>query len=595
MNSVTIGARGSPLALKQANMVASALGQAYPGLGVRIKTITTTGDRILDVPLSKIGDKGLFVKELEAALLDGEIDLAVHSAKDLPSQLPEGLTLSAFLPRGDARDTLVLPAPSNPSGQQGFDALPPGARVGTSSLRRICQLRAARPDLHIEDIRGNVDTRLRKLASGQFDALVLAAAGLERLGLIERVPDGRAITMTLNDGAVELIAAPLPVEAMLPAGAQGTLALECRAGDTRMNDLLSALDDAETRIATLAERSFLRSLEGGCQAPIAAYARVQAGRVHLTGLVGSLDGTIIVKRDATGATQSAELLGRRLAEQVLIEGGRAILAGLRNKAPSRPLEGVGVIITRAESRATGLASKLSDLGATPILYPVIAYAPPEDAHAFDAAMQRLMRGDYDWLALTSATGVEAIHEWLNTHGAQRLPGVRVAAVGAATAQACADLLQQRVAVAPDAFNATALAGAMGVRRDERILLLNADIAQPTLQDELARAGAQVERVIVYRTTPATALANADVDLSAMLTAKAAQAVLFTSGSTVRHFVERLDPQTLPLARNLFAVCIGPSTAGAAREAGFTRVETAAIASEDGLIEALVQAFKRHTP
>jgi hydroxymethylbilane synthase len=590
---ITVGTRGSALALTQANMAASALRQAHPGLEVRIKTITTIGDRILDVPLSKIGDKGLFVKELEAALLDSEIDLAVHSAKDLPSQLPDGLTLAAFLPRGDARDALVLRASSTSSGRYPLDALPAGARVGTSSPRRICQLRALRPDLHIEDIRGNVDTRLRKLADGQFDALVLAAAGLERLGLIERGADDIAVKVTLNHA--ELVAIPVATALMLPAVAQGTLAVECRASDARTNEMLTALDDAGTRIATLAERSFLRVLEGGCQAPIAAHARVNAGQVHLTGLVGSLDGTAIVKRDTTGAAHSAEQLGARLAEHVIAGGGRAILARLRaaSRQPSRPLSGMSIVITRAESRAASLVAKLRELGATPILYPVIAYAPPEDMRTFDAAMQRLMRCDYDWLALTSATSVEAIHDWLRANGAQPMPRVRIAAVGPATAQACEALLQHRATVVPeaDAFNATSLATVMGVQRGERVLLLNADIAKPDLQAQLQLAGAQVDRVIAYRTIPAPP--SEDVDLSALLRAKAVHAVLFTSGSTVRHFVERLDPHILSSDRNLLAVCIGPSTAEAAREAGFTSSKAAETATEDGLIETLVQAVSQH--
>lgn len=345
MRHLTLGTRGSRLALAQAELIAAQLRALHPGLAVTLRIISTKGDRVLDRALSALGDKGLFVKELEQALLAGEVDLCVHSCKDLPSTIPAGLTLAAFPERADPRDVLVLPlrgiapadeagslmstAPSDHAQRPMLDAhLPRGARVGTSSLRRACQLRALRPDLELRDVRGNVDTRLRKLAEGQYDALVLAAAGLDRLGLLEA--DGRL----LSDGAA-FVGLRLPTELMLPAVAQGTLAIECRADDAETLALLAPLDHAETRAAAIAERAFLRRLEGGCQVPIAAFGEVTSdasppdrSTLTLRGLVGSLDGATIVRGELRGLAADAESIGVALAEELLARGAGAILAAL---------------------------------------------------------------------------------------------------------------------------------------------------------------------------------------------------------------------------------------------------------------------------
>jgi hydroxymethylbilane synthase len=295
-------------------------------LVVELKIITTKGDRILDVALSAVGDKGLFVKELEQELLAGSVDLCVHSAKDLPSQLPPGLTLAAFPEREDARDVLVLGNPrvrrQESEGIADTMAVPAGARVGTSSLRRACQLRALRPDLRLSDVRGNVDTRLRKLAEGQFDAIVLAAAGLRRLHLW----DGGLPTFNLDEHSFAVV--PLDPTLMLPAVAQGTLAIEARADDAATLALLAVLDHAPTRAAALAERAFLRRLEGGCQVPIAAHARIEGALLQLEGLIGALDGSEVVRGTIRGDVASTEALGIALAEKLLARGAERILAEL---------------------------------------------------------------------------------------------------------------------------------------------------------------------------------------------------------------------------------------------------------------------------
>lgn len=293
---LVIGSRGSQLALWQANWVKGRL--AASGVECRIEIIHTTGDKITGVALSKVGTKGLFTKEIEEALLDGSIDLAVHSLKDMPTDLPPGLTLAATPAREDPGDALV--------GRKLSD-LSQGARVGTSSLRRSAQLRAVRPDLTIDDIRGNVDTRLRKLDEGRYETIVLASAGLRRLGLQHRIVE------------------TLDPDVMCPAVGQGALAIETRADGGPAFEACRTLEDQATRVAVTAERALLASLGGGCQVPIGAYAVVQNGSVKLRAVVISPDGTRIVRKSSEGESINAERIGRDLGEQLLAAGGRAIL------------------------------------------------------------------------------------------------------------------------------------------------------------------------------------------------------------------------------------------------------------------------------
>ena len=589
--TLTIGTRGSKLALTQTGLVAEALRRAHASLQVDTRVISTQGDRVLDVALSKIGDKGVFVKELESALLQHEIDLAVHSAKDLPSQLPEGLGLAAFLPRGDVRDVIVVKAlPTNASSDadstEVLDALPNGARVGTSSLRRMCQLRAARPDLALADVRGNVDSRLRKLLAGHYDALVLAGAGLERLGFISRAADGQPVKLDLtilqDSNAAALWAIPLPTACMLPAVAQGALALECRVDDAGTIARLVALNDPMTHAAALAERAFLRHLEGGCQAPIAALAEVEDGVLKLTGLVGTLDGTTVVRGTCAGVIDQPEALGVALAKQLLTEGADAVL-GRR-----KPLDGKRIVLTRAEDRNAEMTTQLRALGAEPLIFPAIAYEAATDQAALRAAAQRLRAGDYDWLVLTSATAIQLNVELLS----QVNSSVRLAAVGSATAEACLAQLHRPADVIPATYAASELVAAMQSHiptlAGHRMLLLNADIAKPALQTQLEAAGAQVDRVVAYRTVRAN---PDDNTVPAWLATGEIDALTFTSGSTVTNFVEQIGPQLLDAARNILCVCIGPTTAEAAREFGFTHIVVAGAATKASLIDRLVEAFQ----
>jgi hydroxymethylbilane synthase len=292
---LVIASRGSQLALWQARWVEGQL--TSRGHQCRIEIIKTTGDKITDVPLAKVGTKGLFTKEIEEALLDGRADLAVHSLKDLPTELPTGLVLAAVPEREDPRDAVV--------GKRLAD-LPAGARIGTSSLRRSAQLRNLRPDLEIESVRGNLDTRLRKLDEGRYDAILLAAAGLKRLGWADR------------------IAEILPPEVMCSAVGQGALAIETRAG-SRGFRACAPLDDAPTHAAVTAERGMLAALGGGCQVPIGAHATVRDGHLRLLGVVASPDGSELVRAESEGAPADAAAIGRTLGEELLARGARKIL------------------------------------------------------------------------------------------------------------------------------------------------------------------------------------------------------------------------------------------------------------------------------
>ncbi|MFC4618165.1 hydroxymethylbilane synthase [Camelliibacillus cellulosilyticus] len=301
---ITVGSRKSGLALTQTQWVMDRLKDAHPDLTFDLKHIVTKGDRILNVTLSKVGGKGLFVKEIEQALLNKDIDFAVHSMKDMPAELPDGLMIACMPKREDHRDAFI-----SKSGC-GFRDLPEGAVIGTSSLRRQSQLLAARPDLRVVPLRGNIDTRLKKLESGEYDAIILAAAGLARMGWSE-----------------ETITAYLPEDICLPAVGQGALAIECREDDAALIEKLMAIHDDDTAKIVSAERAFLGALEGGCQVPIAAYGEIVSAGVKLTGLVGTPDGKTIIKDTMTGVEPDA--VGWTLADQLKAKGAAAILEDVR--------------------------------------------------------------------------------------------------------------------------------------------------------------------------------------------------------------------------------------------------------------------------
>lgn len=305
-----IATRQSKLALWQAEHVAARLRAAHPGLDVVLVPMTTQGDRVLDRALAQVGGKGLFVKELEVALASDRADIAVHSMKDVPGELPDGMMLSGFLDRADPRDAFVSLRYAT------FDALPHGARVGTSSPRRQCQLKALRPDIETLLLRGNVETRLRKLSDGEFDAIVLASAGLNRLGLAAHI--------------TEL----LDTERSIPAVGQGIVGIECRTDDARSRELTAALNDRTAELCITAERAFARRLEGSCQSPIAGFAELSGSLLTLRGMVGSMAGDVLFRGHAAGPAETAASLGLNLAERLLGEGADKLLEEMRAGAPS---------------------------------------------------------------------------------------------------------------------------------------------------------------------------------------------------------------------------------------------------------------------
>ena len=302
--TIRIGSRKSQLALVQTYWVREQLQKSFPEMSFEVHTMSTHGDKILDVPLAKIGDKGLFTKELEVGMLNQEIDFAVHSLKDLPTRLPEGLVLAAITERENPADALVLH--EKHKGKQ-IDTLPEGTVIGTSSLRRLAQLRHHFPHLEFKDVRGNLNTRMSKLDAGEYDALILAVAGLQRLGMGDRIHQS------------------IPKEISLHAVGQGALGIECRSDDAEVRSLLKAIEHPQTRDRCLAERSFLRELEGGCQVPIGVNTEIHDGNLTLTGIVASVDGQKLAQDTVTGAVEDAEELGKELAAILRQQGAQEIL------------------------------------------------------------------------------------------------------------------------------------------------------------------------------------------------------------------------------------------------------------------------------
>lgn len=308
MKVVRIGTRGSPLAVWQAEWIRSRLAALHPQYEAEVTKIKTTGDKITDVPLAQVGGKGLFVKEIETALLEDRIDLAVHSMKDMPAEIPPGLCISAMPERENPLDVLIS------RNGKSFEDLPKGARLGSSSLRRAAQVRHVRPDVTVHPLRGNLDTRIRKLETEDLDAIIVAAAGVKRLGLEARITEY------------------LPEAIMLPAIGQGALAIETREDDDSIRRLIAPLDHRETGLAVKSERAFLARLEGGCQVPIAARAKIVGDEVELTGLVAEVDGSVVLRETISGPIEQHEELGVELADRLLKKGGGEILENILGRA-----------------------------------------------------------------------------------------------------------------------------------------------------------------------------------------------------------------------------------------------------------------------
>ena len=569
MQTLTIGTRTSRLARWQTNRVAELLEQAWPGLRCEIQTFETKGDRTLDQPLPEIGGKGLFTAELERALAEEVIDIAVHSLKDLPVESAPGLTLGAITERADVHDGLVARKAWT------LETLPEGAVVGTSSLRRQAQLLARRPDLTVKSIRGNVGTRVRKALEGDYHATVLAAAGLRRLGLA--------------DVATQW----LPLRLMLPAPGQGALAVQCRAADGETLSLLRAIDSEPVRRATTAERLFLQALGGGCSAPIAAYAAPHSsGRLYMQALIATPDGRTVIR--LRGEDDDPERMAGRLAEEARRRGAEIILAAVRERsgvqmtAAPRPLANKRVVVTRPPHQAPEMAARLRALGAVPVLFPTITITPVEDTTRLDRALASLE--SYDWIVFTSVNGVAIFFSQMDALGvaSSAFHGVGVAAIGPATGDAL-----RREGIEPDfipeEFVAERIAEGLGDVQGLSFLLPRAAIARPTLREMLAEQGATVDEVPTYNTLPA------EPDPQAIEALDHVEVLTFTSSSTVRNFVRLVGGAAAAreIAARAVIACIGPITAGTVEEEiGLSPAIVAEMYTINGLLEAIVQHFSR---
>lgn len=613
MPNLIIGSRGSKLALWQSNWIKEQLERIHTGLAVEIEIIKTTGDKMQEASLAGLAGagKGVFTKEIEEALLNRSIDLAVHSLKDLPTVLPDGLHIAAITERVDVRDALIASEALHGTLKTIRD-LPPGARVGTSSLRRRAQLLHLRPDLEIIELRGNVDTRLRKLDEGQYDAIILASAGLIRLGFGDR------ITIKIEP------------DEMLSAVGQGALGIESRIDDSRTNMLLESLNHWPTRYAAEAERAVLRELGGGCAVPIAAFGLVKSDhegeKLTLDALVADVYGRQMIRQQLNGSAHQGEAIGARLADRLVAAGARDLLATRKEEnteqtemtettegkagwtelhpvgearkqeaipsvppsisnsseeissavnvaTPEQPLAGRRVLLTRSPKQSSEMAKVLQKLGAEVIACPTIEIKPPTNWERLDGALANL--ATYDWLVFTSSNGVEYFLRRLDErgHGRAELMSHKVCAVGNKTADR---LRSEQIAVdlMPERFTAESLVEefikrfGVGQRlRGSRMLLPASKLTRDVIRPAMEKIGVEVDVVEAYQTVlPSTSGA----EVTKLIREAKSDYIVFTSPSTVENLAAILETDHLtPHLTTSRVACIGPVTADAARLHGLT--------------------------
>jgi hydroxymethylbilane synthase len=532
---IAIGSRGSALALTQASLVAEAL--AHTGRPTRIVVVETEGDR--RVPDTAWGE-GAFVAAIERALLTGSVDVAVHSAKDIPTDENARLLIGAYLPRADPRDALVLGVAQD---VVGLDQLPRRTRVGTDSPRRTAFLRASRPDLVVHPIHGNVDSRLRRLDDGETGALVLACAGLDRLGLAHR------------------IAERLPPAVVPPAPGQGAIAIQVRRDDEATVVAVSAVDDRCTRIAVEAERAFLRASGGGCRAPIGALATIDGDELDLLGGWGDPQGGSFEIANRRGALDAGEAIARGLAADLGVTAGPRRSTSSTTHAIDQGGTPQRVLVTRPAEQADDLVSALQRAGLDPVTVPTIEVEIDPPRSDLDAAASLLHT--YRWVAVTSSNGARAI-----LTAAERVRTELGAPKWAAIASSTKRVLEREgidVAFQPSRPTSASLAAELPVVPGDRVLVLQGDLAGDRPAAALRTRGAMVDDVIAYRTREAPERSRP------LLRAAAADGpiagVIFTSGSTVHGLVSLGRAESIEV-RAMPAVCIGPETADEARTAGF---------------------------
>ena len=544
MNSreIAIGSRGSLLALAQATLVVEAFERA--GGKCRIVVVETEGDR--HAPDEAWGE-GVFVAAIERALLAGRVDVAIHSAKDVPTDEDPRLQVGAYLPRGDPRDALVVRADAE---ERRLDDLRPGSRVGTDSPRRTGFLLARRPDLAVHPLHGNVDTRLRRLDAGATDALVLACAGLDRIGRGDR------------------IAERLEPEVVPPAPGQGAIAVQIRRDDARMLELVAAIDDRSTRLAVEAERAFLSASGGGCRAPIGALATITDDELDLLGGYASPDGSGTAVARRRGPLAAGTDLARELA--AALDSRTRVRAPVDDVEPetSRAMAR-RVLVTRAADQAAELASALRHEGLEPVAVPTIAVEADPPGGELDSAAHHLH--SYAWVVITSANGARAILD-----AGRRIPTPLETPNWAAIGPATRAVLEDEgitVDIQPSQANSSAMADELPVVPGQRVLVVRGDLADKELAVALRARGAEVDDVVAYRTREAPA--SSGPLLRRALSDGPIDAVVFTSGSTVRGLVTLARAASVDLS-SIPSVCIGPKTAVDARAAGFSVLAVSAI-------------------
>lgn len=554
MKVIRIGTRSSKLALWQTMHTKELLEGAHQGLVCEVVPFVTEGDKsqAKGKPLPEIGGKGLFTLELEDALRDGRIDIAVHSLKDLPTEETPGLTLGAIYGRTEVRDMYL-------SDTCAFADLPQGSVIGTSSIRRQAQLLAKRPDLIVRPIRGNIDTRIRKMESGEYDAILLASAGVKRLGVTAKY--------------IEM----LPLEWMLPAPGQGALAVQCRQDDSETLHALKAIHDTPLAQEIAVERDFLAYLESGCSAPVGAFARTSGdgNELVLDALVASPDGTHLIRFEMHG---SPDTLGMRSAEYAKQKGATQILASIHKKRGELPLKGMRVVITRPFEEAVEMATEVTRLGGEGIVAPTIAISPILPNPEFSKILSELQT--FDWLIFTSTNAVKI---FFDQYGSKPLPhDLKTAVVGPSTRRA----LEERGIIAdavPKNWDSEHIPDVLGVVDGLRILLPQALVAGKNLEQMLGARGALVKTVAIYETLEIGLTLETIQDIL-----QGVDVVLFTSGSQVKGWMsqQNVTPELLAVFVRAVKGCIGSSTRKVLEEFGFTATLVGKTNTTDGLIEAL---------
>ena len=566
-DTIRIGTRGSKLALYQAYRVQNELQKHFPETKFTIEIIKTKGDKILDVALSKIGDKGLFTKEIEEALFNGEIDMAVHSLKDLPTRFPEGATLGAVLERGDIRDALI-----SLNGRK-INDLTADDVIATSSLRRKAQLLRINKDFQIIEIRGNVNTRIRKMEEGYCNVMVMAGAGLQRLEMDQYVSE-------LFDP-----------ETLIPACSQGAIAVEIRDNDSLIADVVSRINHSETYIATKAERTFLGTLEGGCQIPVGSYTKIEGEHFKITGFISSIDGTRFIKDSLEGDIDQADFLAAKLANILYQRGGEAILKEIRNAneetvTTDQPLKGKVIITTRATEPGDSLPGLLKSLGADLIPLPMIEIVPAE----IDGPMREHLHNldSFDWIFFTSKNGVSGFFKHLiDIKGNTNLPSnVRLAAIGLKTGLELEFYGYAPEFISDENTSEEFLKKFSAKYNPEKlkILLSLGNLADDFLYNGLSGPNFP-HRINVYQTVRPQKVA---VEILDRIKQGLYDLIIFTSPSTFHNFCSFYDAGIIG---NLKAGSIGNVTTKAIRESGLEPVFTARKSNAEGIRDSIIEYYK----